>query len=109
MRPAASAIEKAGKGALRLAGATITSGETTLQPLRFLLQSCVGSYADDVLDAEKLAEFIKQWQSKTGVSAQFDAGLGKLFLESRDDAQQQGDDAGVTRDRASSQSGGQQT
>jgi hypothetical protein len=39
MRPVASAIEKAGKGALRLPGATITSRETTLEPLRFLLQS----------------------------------------------------------------------
>src|SRR5467141_999425 len=109
MRPAVSAIEKAGKGALRLAGSTITSGETTLQGLRLLLQSWVGSYANHVLDAEKLTEFIEQWQSKTGVSAQFDAGLGKLSLESRNDAQQQRDDAGVTRDRASSQSGGQQT
>src|SRR4030095_16670775 len=108
MRPAVSAIAKAGKGARRVAGATITSGETTLQVLRFGLQSWVGSYADHVLDAEKLAEFIKQWQSKPSVSAQFDAGLGKLSLQSRDDAQQQGDDAGVTRDRARSQSGSQQ-
>ena len=38
MRPAVSAIQKAGKGALRVAGATIPSRETTLQPLRFLLQ-----------------------------------------------------------------------
>ena len=86
MRPAVSAIEKAGKGALRVAGSTITSRETTLQPLRFLLQSWVGSYADHVLDAEKLTEFIEQWQRKAGVSAQFDASFGKLFLESRDDA-----------------------
>jgi hypothetical protein len=85
MRPAVSAIEKAGKGALRFARSTITPGETTLQGLRLLLQSWVGSYANHVLDAEKLTEFIKQWQSKTGVSAQFDAGLGKLSLESRDD------------------------
>ena len=53
-----------------MARATITSGETTLQGLRLLLQSWVGSYANHVLDAEKLAEFIKQWQSKTCVSAQ---------------------------------------
>src|SRR5258708_27464704 len=85
MRPAASAIEKAGKGALWLAGSTITSRETPLQPLRLLLQAWVGSYANHVLDAEKLAEFIEQWQSKTGVSTQFDAGFGKLSLESRDD------------------------
>ena len=37
MRPGVSAIAKAGKGALRLAGSTITSGETTLQPLRSTL------------------------------------------------------------------------
>ena len=86
MRPAASAIEKAGKGALWLAGSTITSDETTLQVLSFLLQSWVGRYADYVLDAEKLAEFIEQWQGEPGVSAQFDASFGKLFLESRDDA-----------------------
>ena len=86
MRPTVSAIEKAGKGALRLAGATITSGETTLQGLRLPLQSWVGSYADHVLDAEKLAEFIEQWQGESGISAQFDAGLGKLSLQSRDDA-----------------------
>jgi hypothetical protein len=86
MRPAVSAIEKAGKGALWLAGSTIPSRETTLQVLSFLLQSWVGSYANHVLDAEKLTEFIEQWQSKTGVSAQFDAGLGKLSLQSRNDA-----------------------
>ncbi len=86
MRPAASAIEKAGKGVLWLAGSTITSRQTTLHVLMsFLLQSWVGSYANHVLDAEKLAEFIEQWQSKTGISTQFDAGLGKLSLESRDD------------------------
>ena len=49
MRPAVSAIAKAGKGPLRLARATITSGETTLQVLRLLLQSWVGRYADHVL------------------------------------------------------------
>ena len=59
-----------------MARATITSGETTLQVLRLLLQSWVGSYANHVLDAEKLAEFIEQWQSEPGVSAQFDAVLG---------------------------------
>src|SRR5882724_11208804 len=85
MRPAVSAIEKARKGSLRFARSTITPGETTLQGLRLLLQSRVGSYADHVLDAEKLAEFIEQWQSKTGVSAQFDAGFGELSLESRND------------------------
>ena len=61
MRPGMRAIAKAGKGALRLAGSTITSRETTLQPLRFTLQPGVGAYADGVLQAEKLAEFIEQW------------------------------------------------
>jgi len=86
MRPAVSAIEKAGKRSLWVSSATIPSRETTLQLLRLPLQSWISSYADGVLDAEKLAKFIEQWQSKTGVSAQFDAGLGKLSLESRDDA-----------------------
>jgi hypothetical protein len=35
MRAAVIAIEEAGKGSLRLAGATIPSSETTLQRLRF--------------------------------------------------------------------------
>src|SRR5580765_7620245 len=109
MRPAVSAIAKAGKGSLGVAGSTITSRETTLQTLRLLVQPWVSSYADHVLDAEKLAEFIKQWQSEPGVSAQFDAGLGKLFLESRDDAQQHRDDASVTCRGAATQSGRQQT
>ena len=39
MRPAVSAIEKTGKGALWVTGATITSSERTLQTLRFLLQA----------------------------------------------------------------------
>jgi hypothetical protein len=85
MRPAVSAIEKAGKGALWLAGSTIRPRDDAAG-VSLLLQSWVGSYANHVLDAEKLAEFIEQWQSKTGVSAQFDAGLGKLSLQSRDDA-----------------------
>ena len=38
-RPGVRAIAKAGKGALRLAASTITSGETTLEPLRLTLQS----------------------------------------------------------------------
>ena len=86
MRPAVSAIEKARKGSLWLAGATITSSKTTLQLLSFSLQPWVGGDTDGVLDAEKLAEFIKEWQGEPSVSAQFDAGLGKFFLESRDDA-----------------------
>src|SRR4029077_14867167 len=97
MRPAVSAIGKAGKGALRFARSTITPDKTTLQGLRLLFQSWVGSYANHVLDAEKLTEFIEQWQSKTGVSAQFDAGLGKLSLESRNDAAPHGHDAGRPR------------
>src|ERR1700722_7191403 len=35
MRPAASTIAKAGKGSLWLPGSTITTCETTLEPLRF--------------------------------------------------------------------------
>jgi len=38
MRPGVSAIEKTGKGTLRHVGSTITSRETTLQPLCFTLQ-----------------------------------------------------------------------
>ena len=38
MRPGVSTIAKAGKGALRLAGSTITSREATLEPLRSGLQ-----------------------------------------------------------------------
>jgi hypothetical protein len=50
-----SAVEKAEKGALRLAGSPITFRETTLEPLRFTLQPRVGGYADGVRDAEKLS------------------------------------------------------
>jgi len=69
MRPGVSTIAKAGKGALRLAGSTITSGETTLQPLRPSLQPGVAAYSDGVLQAEKLAEFIEQLSGETSVSA----------------------------------------
>src|SRR5215471_10539676 len=85
MRPAVSAIAKARKGSLRLARSTITSGETTLQALRCTFQPGVGGDTDHVGNAEKLAKFIEQGQSEPGVSAQFDSGLGKLSLESRDD------------------------
>jgi hypothetical protein len=77
MRPGMSAIEKTGKGTLRLVGSAITSRETTLEPLRFPLQPCVAAYTDSVLDAEQLTEFIEQWGGETNVSAQFDAGLGE--------------------------------
>src|SRR5882724_4580807 len=53
MRPAVSTIEKAGKRSLWIAGATVTSRQTTPQPLRLPLQPWVGSDADGVLDGEK--------------------------------------------------------
>jgi hypothetical protein len=63
-----STITKAGKGALRLAGSTIPFGQTTLQGLRRSLQPYVVAYPDGVLQAEKLAKFIKQWRGETCVS-----------------------------------------
>jgi hypothetical protein len=69
MRPTASAIAKAGKGALWLAGSAIPFRETMLPPLRCTLQPRVGAYADGLLQAEKLAEFIEQWQGQTSVRA----------------------------------------
>jgi hypothetical protein len=58
------AIAKTGKGALRLAGSTIPSGQTTLQALRCTLQPGVVAYADGVLQAEKLAKFIERGVAK---------------------------------------------
>ena len=80
VRPGVSAIEKTGKGALRLASSTITFRETTLQPLCFTLQPRVGTYADGVLEAEKLAKFIEQWRGETSVSAQLDSDVGEFTL-----------------------------
>jgi hypothetical protein len=68
MRPGVSTIAKAGKGALRLAGSTITSRETTLEPLGPSLQPGVAAYSDGVLQAEKLAEFVEQLSGETSVS-----------------------------------------
>ena len=67
MRPGVRAIAEAGKGALRLAAATITPGQTTLQGLRCSSQPCVVAYTDGVLQTEKLAKFIKQWRGETCV------------------------------------------
>jgi hypothetical protein len=41
---------------------------------------------DGVLDAERLAEFIKERPGEPGVSTESDADFGKLSLKSRDDA-----------------------
>ena len=87
------------------------SRETTLQPRwRFALQSIeLAAYTDGVLDAEKLAEFIEQGRERKPASARNLLGPRKFTLESRDDAQQQRNDAGVTNRPCQSQSGGQQT
>ena len=69
MRPRVSAIAKAGKGALRLAGSTIPSSQTTLQGLRSRLQPGVVAYPNGVLQAEKLAEFIEHRRGETSVGA----------------------------------------
>jgi hypothetical protein len=69
MRPGVSTIAKAGKGALGLAGSTIPSCETPLEPLRPSLQAGVAAYSDGILQAEKLAEFIEQLSGETSVSA----------------------------------------
>lgn len=55
MRPRVSAIAKAGKGALRLAGSTIPSSQTTLQGLRSRLQPGVVAYPNGVLQARAWA------------------------------------------------------
>ncbi len=68
VRPRMSTITKAGKGALRLAASTMPFGQTTLQGLRCTLQPYVVAYPDGVLQAEKLAKFIKQWRGETCVS-----------------------------------------
>jgi hypothetical protein len=67
VRPRMSTITKAGKGALRLAGSTKTSGQTMRQGLRCTLQPGVVAYPDGVLQAEKLAKFIKQGRGETRV------------------------------------------
>ncbi len=51
-------------------GSTIPFGQTTLQGLRCCtLQPEVVAYPDGVLQAEKLAKFIKQWRGETRVRA----------------------------------------
>jgi hypothetical protein len=109
MRPAIGTIAKAGKGSLRLPRSPITPRDAALEALRFPFQSRVGGDADHVGNAEKLAKFIEQGQSETSIGAQLNSGLRKFSLQSRDQTQQQGDDAGVTSRGAATQASRQQT
>ena len=63
-----------------------------------LLEDAVRGDAEGVLDAEELAELVQQRQSKTGIAAQLDLHAGEGRLQTRHQAQQQGHDAGMTRD-----------
>src|ERR1700732_19159 len=69
-RPALATMRETGKGALGLPGATIAASEAALEAGGSTLEDRVSGHADDVLDAEELAEFIKQWQNKAGIGTQ---------------------------------------
>ena len=73
-------MAKTGETALRNSGAAIAAGQTFLSRLDPALKDCVGSNAQRILEAEKLAELIEQRQSETGVAAQLDGHAGKSRL-----------------------------
>src|SRR5258708_308796 len=95
-RPAAGAMAEAGKTALRQLRAAIATFQLLLSRLGALLEDAVGGDADGVLDLEELAEFIEHGQSEAGIAAQPDLHAGKGGLQSRHQAQEHGQDTGMT-------------
>jgi hypothetical protein len=69
MRPGVSTIAKAGKGALRLAGSTITSRETTLEPLRPACNRELRPIPMAYCRPKNSQNFIEQLNGETSVSA----------------------------------------
>src|SRR5437899_11337100 len=107
-KPALGTVTETGKRALGLPGATIAASEPALETSGAALEDRVGGEADDVLEAEELAEFIEQRQREAGIGTQQDADSRKLLLQTQHQAQQQGHEAGRTGRRASPQPSGQQ-
>src|SRR5271169_7075686 len=101
-------MAKTGEAALRDFGAAIAAGETFLERLGAALEDHVGSNAQCILDAEKLAELVEQRQSETSIAAQFDLHAGKSGFQSRHQPQQHRNNASMTGGIARSQPCGQQ-
>ena len=88
-------MAKTGEAALRYSGASIAAGQAFLPPRGAALKDCVGSNAQGILDAEKLAELIEQRQSETGIAAQLDGHARKSGFQSRHQPQQHRNNAGM--------------
>src|SRR3989441_7505867 len=83
VRPAPGTVTETGKRALGLLGATIAASEPALETSGATLEDRVGGEADDVLEAEELAEFIEQRQREAGIGTQQDADSRKLPQQTR--------------------------
>ena len=102
--PTAGTMAKTGEAALRNSGAAIEARQTFLPRCGLPLKDHVGSNAQCILDAEKLAELVEQWQSETSVAAQLDGHAGKGGFQSRHQPQQHRDNARMTGGIARSRS-----
>ena len=89
-RPGAGAMAEAGEGALGEMGATIAASPATLQSGGATTKHDIGGNANGVVNAEELAELIKQRYGKTGIGTQADGDSGKLTQQTTQDAQEQG-------------------
>src|SRR5579864_7774706 len=90
-------------------GTTIAASQATLQSGSTPTKHDIGGNADGVVNAEELAELIKQRQGETGIGTQPDGDSGKLAQQTTQDAEKQRHDASMTGGRATAQTGGQQT
>src|SRR2546428_4373013 len=88
-------MAEAGKAALWELRMAIASLQVFMPRFGALLEDGVGGDADGVLDAEELAELVEQWESEAGVAAQLDLHVGESRLQTRHQAQQQGNDASM--------------
>ena len=69
----------------------------------------IGGNADGVVNAEELAELIKNREGETCIGTQSDGHSGKLTQQTTQDAQEQRHDASMTGGGATAQTGCQQT
>src|SRR6201981_2865758 len=108
-RPSAGAMAEAGEGALWQMGTTIAASQATLQSSGTTTKHDIGGNADGVVNAEELAELIKNREGKTRIGTQSDRQPGKLTQQTTQDAQEQRHDASMTGGGATAQTGCQQT
>src|SRR2546430_4606994 len=85
-KPALGTVTETRKRALGLLGSTIAASEPALETSGATLEDRVGGEADDVLEAEELAEFIEQRQREAGIGTQQDADSRKLLLQTQHQA-----------------------